>query len=100
MYLLLLGTTALSLVSFIKVSMFSTVLKNPLLKRKSILLQVSTPILFKLIPALMHLGVTMQWFPSESGIHDEVIYLSVTSYRDFVHASHFITRKCVLSKPL
>ncbi|KAL1531475.1 K(+) efflux antiporter 5 [Salvia divinorum] len=40
MYLLLLGTTALSL--------------------------VATPILFKLIPALMHLGVLMHWFPSEA----------------------------------
>ncbi|KAL5727914.1 K(+) efflux antiporter 5 [Ranunculus cassubicifolius] len=40
MYLLLLGTTALSL--------------------------VTTPIMFKLIPAFMHLGVLMHWFPSDS----------------------------------
>ncbi|KAI5670179.1 hypothetical protein M9H77_10543 [Catharanthus roseus] len=40
MYLLLLGTTALSL--------------------------VTTPVLFKLIPAVMHLGVLMHWFPPES----------------------------------
>lgn len=40
MYLLLLGTTAFSL--------------------------VTTPVLFKLIPAVMHLGVLMHWFPSES----------------------------------
>ncbi|XP_031494043.1 K(+) efflux antiporter 5 isoform X2 [Nymphaea colorata] len=39
-YLLLLGTTALSL--------------------------VTTPLMFKLIPILMHLGVLMRWFPSES----------------------------------
>ncbi|XP_058181707.1 K(+) efflux antiporter 5 [Rhododendron vialii] len=45
MYLLLLGTTALSL--------------------------VTTPLLFKLIPAMMHLGVLMHWFPSESGIQNE-----------------------------
>ncbi|KAI3471074.1 hypothetical protein Pfo_027737 [Paulownia fortunei] len=45
MYLLLLGTTALSL--------------------------VTTPILFKLIPALMHLGVLMRWFPSEGGTINE-----------------------------
>nr|GLL49125.1 K(+) efflux antiporter 5 [Ipomoea trifida] len=38
-YLLLLGTTALSL--------------------------VTTPILFKLIPAVIHLGVLMHWFPPE-----------------------------------
>ncbi|KAL8543871.1 hypothetical protein ACS0TY_004430 [Phlomoides rotata] len=40
MYLLLLGTTALSL--------------------------VTTPILFKLVPALVKLGVLMHWFPAES----------------------------------
>ncbi|KAK7364258.1 hypothetical protein VNO80_12783 [Phaseolus coccineus] len=40
MYLLLLGTTALSL--------------------------VTTPLLFKLIPAVMNLGILMHWFPSES----------------------------------
>lgn len=44
-YLLLLGTTALSL--------------------------VTTPILFKLIPAVMHLGVLMHWFPPENIPQDE-----------------------------
>ncbi|XP_073292986.1 K(+) efflux antiporter 5 [Primulina huaijiensis] len=44
-YLLLLGTTALSL--------------------------VTTPVLFKLIPALMHLGVLMHWFPSETVTNNE-----------------------------
>ncbi|KAL6977633.1 K(+) efflux antiporter 5 [Sarracenia purpurea var. burkii] len=45
MYVLLLGTTALSL--------------------------VTTPVLFKLIPAMIHLGVLMNWFPSESGTQNE-----------------------------
>ncbi|KAK7270797.1 hypothetical protein RJT34_26224 [Clitoria ternatea] len=45
MYLLLLGTTALSL--------------------------VTTPLLFKLIPAVMNLGVLMHWFPSESSTQNE-----------------------------
>ncbi|XP_011101192.2 K(+) efflux antiporter 5 isoform X2 [Sesamum indicum] len=45
MYLLLLGTTALSL--------------------------VTTPVLFKLIPALMHLGIFMRWFSSENGTNNE-----------------------------
>uniref|UniRef100_A0A7N0VAI4 Cation/H+ exchanger transmembrane domain-containing protein n=1 Tax=Kalanchoe fedtschenkoi TaxID=63787 RepID=A0A7N0VAI4_KALFE len=45
MYLLLLGTTALSL--------------------------VTTPVLFKLIPAAMHLGVLMHWFPYENVPQDE-----------------------------
>ncbi|KAK4436348.1 K(+) efflux antiporter 5 [Sesamum alatum] len=45
MYLLLLGTTALSL--------------------------VTTPVLFKLIPALMHLGVFMRWFSSDTGTNNE-----------------------------
>lgn len=44
-YLLLLGTTALSL--------------------------VTTPFLFKLIPALMHIGVLMHWFPSETATNNE-----------------------------
>ncbi|KAK7283696.1 hypothetical protein RIF29_13405 [Crotalaria pallida] len=45
MYLLLLGTTAFSL--------------------------VTTPLLFKLIPAVMNLGVLMHWFPSESSTQIE-----------------------------
>ncbi|XP_024992208.1 K(+) efflux antiporter 5 [Cynara cardunculus var. scolymus] len=45
MYLLLLGTTALSL--------------------------VTTPVLFRLIPAVMHLGVLMHWFPSEATTQPE-----------------------------
>ncbi|GLT79064.1 hypothetical protein SLA2020_505720 [Shorea laevis] len=42
LYLLLLGTTALSL--------------------------VTTPLLFKLIPAVVHLGVLLRWFPADSPI--------------------------------
>lgn len=45
MYLLLLGTTALSL--------------------------VTTPVLFKLIPAVMHLGSLMHWFPIETSTQNE-----------------------------
>lgn len=45
MYLLLLGTTALSL--------------------------VTTPLLFKLIPAVLNLGVLMHWFPSETNTQNE-----------------------------
>jgi len=45
MYLLLLGTTALSL--------------------------VTTPLMFKLIPIIMHLGTLMHWFPSESNLQNE-----------------------------
>ncbi|KAF0911072.1 hypothetical protein E2562_005456 [Oryza meyeriana var. granulata] len=45
MYLLLLGTTALSL--------------------------VTTPLIFKLIPVVMHLGILMRWFPSESSMQNE-----------------------------
>ncbi|KAL9225255.1 hypothetical protein vseg_001203 [Gypsophila vaccaria] len=46
MYLLLLGTTALSL--------------------------VTTPVLFKLMPALTQFGVIMRWFPSETSMPNEV----------------------------
>ncbi|KAF8380401.1 hypothetical protein HHK36_027887 [Tetracentron sinense] len=52
MYLLLLGTTALSL--------------------------VTTPVMFKLIPALMHLGVLMHWFPSESSTQNEYTFTNHT----------------------
>ncbi|KAA8539841.1 hypothetical protein F0562_026533 [Nyssa sinensis] len=45
MYLLLLGTTALSL--------------------------VTTPLLFKLMPAMMHLGALMHWFPPETSTQNE-----------------------------
>ncbi|CAL5404907.1 unnamed protein product [Camellia sinensis] len=45
MYILLLGTTALSL--------------------------VTTPVLFKLIPAMMHLGALMHWFPAENSTQNE-----------------------------
>ncbi|KAI4384737.1 hypothetical protein MLD38_002849 [Melastoma candidum] len=45
MYLLLLGTTAFSL--------------------------VTTPVLFKLIPAAMNLGILMNWFPSEGSSQNE-----------------------------
>ncbi|XWS26716.1 hypothetical protein CRYUN_Cryun26dG0054200 [Craigia yunnanensis] len=50
LYLLLLGTTALSL--------------------------VTTPLLFKLIPAVIHLGVLLRWFPADSPT--EVINLPLT----------------------
>ncbi|XP_066306352.1 K(+) efflux antiporter 5-like isoform X1 [Miscanthus floridulus] len=46
MYLLLLGTTALSL--------------------------VTTPLIFKLIPVVMHLGILMRWFPSENSMQSEL----------------------------
>lgn len=45
MYLLLLGTTALSL--------------------------VTTPLIFKLIPVVMHLGILMRWFPTENSMQSE-----------------------------
>ncbi|KAF1872638.1 hypothetical protein Lal_00016475 [Lupinus albus] len=45
LYLLLLGTTALSLTEIV---------------------QVTTPLLFKLIPAVVHLGALLRWFPPDS----------------------------------
>jgi Kef-type K+ transport system membrane component KefB len=54
MYLLLLGTTALSL--------------------------VTTPLLFKLIPSAMNLGVLLRWFPSENSSPNEVILFSRSIY--------------------
>ncbi|RXH94943.1 hypothetical protein DVH24_024627 [Malus domestica] len=54
MYLLLLGTTALSL--------------------------VTTPLLFKLTPAIMNLGVLMHWFPSEGTPYNELSAVQVSAY--------------------
>ncbi|KAK6273877.1 hypothetical protein POUND7_010960 [Theobroma cacao] len=49
LYLLLLGTTALSLVRLLR----------------GIICMVTTPLLFKLIPAILHLGVLLRWFSPE-----------------------------------
>ncbi|PWZ53306.1 K(+) efflux antiporter 5 [Zea mays] len=54
MYLLLLGTTALSL--------------------------VTTPLIFKLIPVVMHLGILMRWFPSENSMQSEVPFTALFAY--------------------
>ncbi|CAJ1937138.1 unnamed protein product [Sphenostylis stenocarpa] len=48
LYLLLLGTTALSLLT------------------QTEIMQVTTPLLFKLIPAVVHLGALLRWFPPDS----------------------------------
>ncbi|XP_059449727.1 K(+) efflux antiporter 5 isoform X1 [Corylus avellana] len=58
MYLLLIGTTALSL--------------------------VTTPLLFKLIPAVMNLGVLMHWFPSESDTQNEIQITKFKSYGEAI----------------
>ncbi|MQM02773.1 hypothetical protein Taro_035547, partial [Colocasia esculenta] len=34
---------------------------------------VTTPLVFKLIPAVLHLGILMHWFPSESNVQNEMI---------------------------
>ena len=71
MYLLLLGTTALSLVSFFKLKLhFFSSFEIFILVDDYV--QVTTPLLFKLIPAIMNLGVLMHWFPSESDTQNEV----------------------------
>ncbi|KAF3321293.1 K(+) efflux antiporter 5 [Carex littledalei] len=56
MYLLLLGTTALSL--------------------------VTTPLIFKLIPAVMHLGILMRWFPPESTTQNEEKAVILEAYNN------------------
>jgi hypothetical protein len=71
MYLLLLGTTALSLVSFNQ-SLVHRFLHTYCFNHIIDDLQVTTPLLFKLIPAVMNLGVLMHWFPSENGTQNEV----------------------------
>jgi hypothetical protein len=39
------------------------------------LYQVTTPLIFKLIPVVMHLGILMHWFPSENSMQNEVYAL-------------------------
>lgn len=41
-------------------------------------IQVTTPLLFKLIPSVMNLGVLLQWFPTESSTQNEVCCLSLS----------------------
>ena len=40
--------------------------------------QVTTPLLFKLIPAVINLGVLMHWFPSESTQNEVSLSLSLS----------------------
>lgn len=99
MYLLLLGTTALSLVFFLmllspKMVGYSFGFKFLTLNYDTIPLQVTTPVLFKLIPAVMHLGVLMHWFPAETTQQSpEVslsIRLSVSGLVGWLHFSLFV----------
>jgi hypothetical protein len=39
------------------------------------LYQVTTPLIFKLIPVVMHLGILIRWFPSENNMQNEVYAL-------------------------
>jgi hypothetical protein len=56
-------------------------------------LQVTTPLLFKLIPAVINLGVLMHWFPSENGTQNEVsLSLSLS-----LSLSHICPCKLLLS---
>lgn len=50
--------------------------------------QVTTPVLFKLIPAIMHLGVLMHWFPVENVAQDEVVFLTEIGLIDTILTSH------------
>lgn len=59
---------------------------------------MTTPVVFKLIPALMHLGVLMHWFPSENGTNNEVIrhlewYTSTYAHTWSMHRLHKEYRK-------
>jgi hypothetical protein len=82
MYLLLLGTTALSLVIlffyFTQIGSLSLSLSlsQNILNVKNDVVQVTTPLLFKLTPAIMNLGVLMHWFPPEGTTHNEVSIFS------------------------
>ncbi|CAL5343902.1 unnamed protein product [Camellia sinensis] len=69
MYILLLGTTALSL--------------------------VTTPVLFKLIPAMMHLGALMHWFPAENSTQNEGCLKRTASTHTFTKGEKMKKRNCI-----
>lgn len=95
MYLLLLGTTALSLVGFtdLEITLWRFIVCFSLslswlqacnINNSKLLMQVTTPLMFKLIPYVMNLGVLLQWFPSESSSTNEV---SLSIFME-IHYSH------------
>lgn len=88
MYLLLLGTTALSLVRFNQREVHPFFHSFLWFNHKIDVLQVTTPLLFKLIPAVMNLGVLMHWFPSENGSQNEV-YLVLSHIPPSIYLHHF-----------
>jgi hypothetical protein len=90
MYLLLLGTTALSLVSFFKFKLQFFFSSFEIFILVDDYVQVTTPLLFKLIPAVMNLGVLMHWFPSESDTQNEVpLSLCHTNTNKYIHLQVF-----------
>ena len=71
LYLLLLGTTALSLL-YVQLGCHLFVLCNATCKETYwymllwCFVQVTTPLLFKFIPIIMQLGIVMGWFSSDT----------------------------------
>lgn len=47
--------------------------------------QVTTPLLFKLIPAVVHLGVLMRWFPPDASIEVTHFILSFGPFCCFIY---------------
>lgn len=46
-------------------------------------LQVTTPLLFKLIPAVVHLGVLLRWFPPDSLV-EVIIYAKNSAFNQYI----------------
>ncbi|MQL92717.1 hypothetical protein Taro_025344, partial [Colocasia esculenta] len=77
LYLLLLGTTALSLALFCRVAATSDQREmapwSPMRRESNAAAKegkgprVTTPLLFKLIPAVIHLGILLRWFAPDCG---------------------------------
>ncbi|KAH9761556.1 K(+) efflux antiporter 6 [Citrus sinensis] len=72
LYLLLLGTTALSL--------------------------VTTPLLFKLIPGVVHLGVLLRWFSPDSSIENGFITIVLLSPKAYASLNMFLTPRMALKE--
>ncbi|KAG8065738.1 hypothetical protein GUJ93_ZPchr0004g38776 [Zizania palustris] len=53
--------------------------------------QVTTPLIFKLIPVVMHLGILMRWFPSETTMQNEVWMLGKSGQDNLKNPKEFLS---------
>ncbi|XP_073102239.1 K(+) efflux antiporter 4 [Elaeis guineensis] len=63
------------------------------------LIEVTTSLMFKLIPAVMHLGILMHWFPAESNIRMRIKLrcLKLTTEHSIISSLYLIQLEPLLS---